>query len=276
VFLYDTNATAYYLPRTTGWKSTYAGIRAELTPNYTINVQAIPLRAGPTVAGKGRYLRGSPVTVTASFTNGCYDFIGWTAFGKLVSTDLQYTFTALKTETLVANFAWLQYEIATSSSPTNWGITIGGGKKLCGTTAIIRAVAKPGFQFSNWTSSLGDTITTAAYRFVVGQSESFVANFVDIEPPTIRITAPVANERVSTAAFTIQGTASDNAAVVAVYYNLNGTGWQPASSTTGFKTWFANVTLAADGINTVSAYAEDSTGNNSSIKGPITFTCTAQ
>jgi len=73
----------------------------------------------------------------------------------------------------------------------------------------------------------------------VGASESLVANFVDIQPPTIRITAPVANEKVSTAAFTLKRHSSDNAAVVAVYYNLNGTGWQPASSTTGFKTWFA-------------------------------------
>jgi BspA type Leucine rich repeat region (6 copies)/Divergent InlB B-repeat domain len=261
VFSFDTHATAYYLPGTTGWKPTYAGIRTELTPIYTINVEAIPLRAGPTVSGKGRYLRGSPVTVTASFTNGCYEFVGWTSFGKLVSTDPQYTFTALKNETLMASFAWLDYEISTSSSPSNWGIVIGGGKKLCGTSDIVHAVAKPGFQFVGWTSSLGD-FTKASYKFMVSGNESFVANFIDTELPTVSVTAPLANQNISTALYTIRGKTTHSTAVAAVYYNLNQTGWQPASTTDGFVTWSGEVDLFQQNINTLSAYAVDALGNN--------------
>jgi hypothetical protein len=270
VFLYDNNAKAYYLPGKTGWKSTYAGIPTELTPDYVVTVDYIPFPVHADISGKGKYLRGSRVTVTTSFTNDCYEFLGWTHLGKIVSTNLQYTFTLLNSQTEVAKFALLDYDISTSSSPTNWGLVVGGGKKGCGSTVTLTALPKPGFVFTNWTSSVG-VITNRVYKFTVGESEDFVANFVDVKPPTVEITAPFAGENVTTSNFTVKGTASDNAAVAAVYYNLNETGWQPASSANGFKTWFAGVTLAPNSVNTVSAQAVDSSGNVSPIKGPIKF-----
>jgi hypothetical protein len=276
VFLYDTNAKAFYLPGTTGWKSTFAGIPAKLTPINIIKVEFTPPEAGATVTGAGHFLRGSNVTVTASSSNDCYEFVGWRVLGKTVSTNLQYTFTVTNTDTLVADFALLEYVISASSSPTNWGTTSGGGKKGCGATATLRAAAKPGFAFTEWTSSLGATITNEVYKFSAGQSESFVANFVDIKRPTVTITAPKANEKIGTAAFAIEGKAADNASVAAVYYNLNETGWQLASSSNNFASWFADVTLATNSANTVSAYAEDASGNLSLTNGPIKFTCTAQ
>jgi hypothetical protein len=275
VFLYDSKAKAYYLPGTTGWKSTYAGIPALRNPTNIINVEAIPSRADATVTGKGRYLRGSNVTLTASSTNDCYEFIGWTAAGKTVSTNAQYTITVLNSETLVAHFALLEYAISTSSSPAGWGFTGGGGKKGCGSTVTLTATAKPGFAFTEWISSLGATITTADYRFSAGESESFVAYFKDIKKPTVRITAPTLGKRIATAALTIEGTASDNVGVAAVYYDLNGTGWLPAYSTNNFKTWSAPVTLTPASTNIVSAYAVDAAGN-ADTNVPIHFICTAQ
>jgi hypothetical protein len=276
VFLYDPKAKAYYMPGTTGWESTYDGIPAELTPTNIVKVEFSPPLAHATVTGDGHYLRGSNVIVTASTTNDCYQFIGWTALGKTVSTLNPYSFTVTNNQTLVAEFALLEYTIATTSSPSNWGATGGGGKKNCGAAVTLTATAKPGFAFTEWTSSLGVTITNAHYKFEVGESESFVANFKDIGKPSVRITAPALNERIGTSAFVIEGTASDNVGVAAVYYNLNDAGWQPASSTNGFKSWFAAVTLTPNSANTVSAYAEDSSGNLSPTNGPLKFTCTAQ
>jgi len=275
VFLYDANAKAYYLPGATGWKSTYAGIPALLTPTNVIRVEFSPLKADATVNGGGHYLRGSNVTVTASTNNDCYEFIGWKAAGKTVSTNNQYAFTVTNNEILVAEFALLEYTIATSSSPTNWGTTGGGGKKGCGTTVALTATAKPGFAFTDWTSSMGTTITNADYKFSVGESESFVANFKDVKKPAVRITAPTLNEKIGTAAFAIKGTASDNVGVAAVYYNLNGTGWQPVSTSNDFESWSAAVTLLPKSTNLVSAYAVDASGN-AATNGPIKFFCTAQ
>jgi hypothetical protein len=276
VFLYDTNAKAYYLPDTTGWKPTYAGIPAALLPTYIVKLAFSPPRSGATVGGGGHFLRGSNITVTASTTNDCYQFVDWTAGLKKVSTNSEFSLTVTNSETLVANFALFEYAISTSSSPNNWGTTGGGGKKGCGATVILTATPRPGFAFTEWTSSLGATITNSHYKFEVGGSESFVANFIDVRKPTVRIAAPVLNQRIGTAAFTIKGTASDNAAVAAVYYNLNDAGWQIASSSNGFKSWFADVSLTPDSANSLSAYAEDTSGNLSPTNGPITFTCTAQ
>ena len=212
IFLYATNAKAFYVPGTTGWKSTYAGVPAQLLPTNTINVTFTPPRAGVKVSGGGHFTRGSQVTVTASTTNDCYEFVGWVSGRKIVSTNLDYTFMAKGNETLLADFALMGYTISTSSSPSNWGVTLGAGRRNCGATAIIAAVPRPGFAFVSWTSSFGDTITNSHYRFSVSGNESFVANFMDIRKPAVRITAPRPNERVATAAFTLEGTASDNAA----------------------------------------------------------------
>jgi hypothetical protein len=273
VFLFDNYAKAYYLPDTLGWKSTYAGIPAELTPVYTVHVTAIPSSAHAIVGGAGRYYRGTDLTVTASFTNECYNFLGWSYAGKIVSTNLQYAFTLLKSESLLAEFSLQDYEITTSVEPSNaWGVAVGGGKKACGSSATLRAVARGGFDFTGWTTSLGTTITNAVYKFVVGESEDFVAHFKDVELPKVNITTPSNNEKISATNFTIKGTASDNASVMAVYYNLNDTGWQLASpNKDNFDSWSANVTLAANSTNTVSAYAVDSSTNFSPIKGPIKF-----
>ena len=180
VFLFDNTAKAYYLSGTTGWKSSYAGIPTELTPNYFINVIATPVLAHPITSGKGHYLRGTTLTVSASTTNQCYDFLGWFYLGKVVSTNLDYTFIALKNETLFARFSVIDYVISTSSSPTNGGLATGGGKKICGSTAILRAIPRAGFAFTGWTSNLVTVSTNKVIKFPVSESAGFVANFVNV------------------------------------------------------------------------------------------------
>ena len=86
------------------------------------------------------------------------------------------------------------------------------------------------------------------------------AGYVDTTPPALTVTAPTAGQSVNTAGFTVQGTASDNVAVGAVFYNLNHNGWLVTTSTNHFTNWWIAVTLVP-GTNTLSAYAIDNSGN---------------
>ena len=80
--------------------------------------------------------------------------------------------------------------------------------------------------------------------------------------PTLTITAPAANERWSNTVFTVKGTASDNAQVGSVLYQLNGGAWSNALTANTWTNWTAGVVLAP-GTNSVRAYAMDTTGNKS-------------
>jgi uncharacterized repeat protein (TIGR02543 family) len=69
---------------------------------YTINVSANPA-AGGTAAGGGIYTHGDTVNLSATPKEG-YRFLNWTENGAQVSTNANYSFTATKNRTLVANF----------------------------------------------------------------------------------------------------------------------------------------------------------------------------
>lgn len=248
-----------------------ASLQAVTTNEITFRI--FPPASGGTVMGGPVYTNGSDATITATTTNDCYVFKSWNVLGKIV-TNNPYIFTVTKNETLTANFAQVDYTISTSSSPAGSGIVLGGGKKGCGTSAILRAIPKIGFAFTEWTSSLGATFTNNPYKFTVTENESFVAHFKDIERPTIRILAPASFERLSSAAFIIEETASDNVSVAAVYNNLNGAGWQLASSLDNTSIWYNYVTLKPNSTNTLSAFAVDTSGNIS-ITNTVRFICTA-
>jgi hypothetical protein len=91
---------------------------------------------------------------------------------------------------------------------------------------------------------------------------ALTASFVDVQRPTIAITAPIAGQRWSNSLFTITGKAGDNARVDQVFYRLNTRDWALASTTNGWTNWTAEVALAG-GTNIVWAFAQDTAGNMS-------------
>jgi hypothetical protein len=135
------------------------------------------------------------------------------------------------------------------------------GKLLeIGKVHSMTATPTVGYAFTNWTGSI--TTNKALLSFVMQSNLTFTANFVDIQKPTLTITAPTINQRWSNAVFTVAGKATDNGQVAQVFYQLNSGDWTLASTANGWSNWTASVTLTP-GPNTVRAFALDATGNRS-------------
>ncbi len=127
-----------------------------------------------------------------------------------------------------------------------------------GKSYSMSAKAATGFKFVNWTGS--QPTNNPTFSFIMQSNDTFTANFADDASPTLTVVAPKVGLSVTNAAFTATGTAKDNVAVQSVLYQLNGTGWQAATTANNWSNWTANLNLAA-GTNKFSAYAVDTTGN---------------
>ena len=120
-----------------------------------------------------------------------------------------------------------------------------------------------GTRFLGWESLTGGTVGGIDVR---GLTER------DITPPTLTITSPKPGQNVSNAAFTVTGTAHDNVAVSNVFYQFDGGSWMLATpGNTTWSNWTANVTLTTPGLNTVRAYAVDTSGNVSTNTNTVSF-----
>ncbi len=151
-------------------------------------------------------------------------------------------------------------------------VTPNDNKKLLdiGVGYSLKAAAAKGFGFVNWTDGDGNVLTgKATLTFIMASNLTFVANFKDITPPTITITAPKANQKWSNALFSVTGTAKDNVTVSNVWYSLNDGGWTAATLSGGGSHWTAGVTLNP-GPNTIAAYAVG-TGDNLSTTNTVKF-----
>lgn len=72
-----------------------------------------------------------------------------------------------------------------------------------------------------------------------------------------------ANQVQQPGAITASGTATDNVGVAHVYYQINGGGWQPATTANAFANWSAANIPIVTGANTLQFYAADAAGNAS-------------
>ncbi|HUR47114.1 MAG TPA: Ig-like domain-containing protein [Candidatus Saccharimonadales bacterium] len=134
----------------------------------------------------------------------------------------------------------------------------------------MTATAGAGFVFTNWTGS--HTTNKSTLWFLMASNLEFTANFLDIQRPTLSITAPLANQRLSNSTFIAQGKAIDNYQVTAVFQKLNESEWSLASSTNGWTNWVAELALTQS-TNVFMAYAADA-GGNLSTTNVITFLAT--
>jgi hypothetical protein len=143
----------------------------------TVTTSSSPSAGGTTTGGRTVNC-GSGVTVTAS-ANAGYAFANWTENGTVVSTSVNYPFTANANRTLVANFSAVActYAISSSTSPVGAGSTSGGGTVSCGSYVYMSAAANAGYAFANWTENGNVVSGTANFSFPANANRSLVANF---------------------------------------------------------------------------------------------------
>jgi hypothetical protein len=159
---------------------TVTGARA-LTANfvllqYTVTTSPNP-PAGGTTNGDGTYNYGSQVTLNAT-TNTNWTFLNWTENGSVVSTLPEYVFIVNTNQSFVANFTQSPtYQVTTSSSPVEGGITSGGGNYIAGQLATVSAISNTGYSFTNWTDGGNVVSTDSVYSFSVTTNTDLTANF---------------------------------------------------------------------------------------------------
>lgn len=135
-----------------------------------------------------------------------------------------------------------------------------------GKSYSMNATPSAGVIFTGWSGTM--VTSNATLNFTMASNLTFTANFLDITKPALTITTPTNNQSGSNSVYIAKGTASDNVQVSNVWFQLNGGGWNLATSSNGWTNWSANLNLQASN-NTLQAYAVDTTGNlstTSSVK----------
>ena len=137
----------------------------------------------------------------------------------------------------------------------------------------------PGLTVGNHTvafSFLGGWTNPASQILAINANQLTTANgnyvlVLDTTKPTNQITAPTAGLSVSNASYTITGNAGDNVYVAGVWYQLNGAGWNLATTSNGWTNWSAAVSLIPM-TNSVKAFTVDAAGNVS-VTNSVSFVC---
>ena len=80
------------------------------------------------------------------------------------------------------------YTVSVASNNNEWGIANGGGTFEEGQSATITAVAATNYKFVNWTKDDAEVSTENPYTFVVTESATYVANFVEKTKYTVDAT----------------------------------------------------------------------------------------
>jgi uncharacterized repeat protein (TIGR03803 family) len=143
----------------------------------------------------------------------------------------------------------LTYQWLTGGTNLTDGGNIAGSSTSTLTISDVSS-AQQGYYAVLVSSGYGQVASSNAYLSVVTVK------------PTLAITHPTANERVSNAVISVTGKTKCKLPMSAVFWQLNGTGWNPAQSSNGWTNWSATMTLNP-GTNLIQAYAVDASGDSS-------------
>ncbi len=130
---------------------------------------------GGTVSGAGLHDAGTECTLVAQPKTG-YRFDGWLEDGKVVSTDLVYTFTVTEARTLKAKFTAI-YTITVLSNNEAYGGVTGGGIYGRGEAIELTAIPYGIYKFSYWESNGTILSRSPTYRYNAGSSRTVTAVF---------------------------------------------------------------------------------------------------
>ena len=141
-----------------------------------VSLGAIPINAAATLTGSGVYKYGANVTISTSPVTG-YDFVNWTEYGTVVSTNATYTFTITDNHSFIAHFGLKSFDVTTSVVPTAGGSATGAGTYYYNQVVTLFAAPNTGYSFLNW--SVNGTVVSnqPQYIFQITQDMNFVATF---------------------------------------------------------------------------------------------------
>jgi hypothetical protein len=130
-------------------------------------------------------------------------------------------------------------------------------------------------------TSVSGWITPANQTVTIKNAVTTKATAVYTKPPSgnpkLTITTPKSGQTMSNPIILVTGAVTDTVPMEAVYYQLDGGAWTPATAVNSWTNWTATVTLNP-GSNTISAYAQDVSGATSptnrlsliyAVKAPI-------
>jgi len=151
-----------------GWSGDYAGLENPLiitmdgtktfTANFDINRYDIEVSADPQIGGSvfgaGTYNHGDQVNLTA-VSNTAYEFVNWTEDHVEVSKNPNYSFTATRNRTLVANFVEKTYTLTIATSGSG-SVDRNPDKELYTHGEIVNLTAIPstGWNFVSWSGAI--------------------------------------------------------------------------------------------------------------------------
>jgi hypothetical protein len=204
-------------------------------------------------SGGRSYTNGSRVTIRAILPPG-KAFSRWAGETQFMASATSSTTTV----TMPAANISVSVTYKTAYYPLTVNGGTGDGSYTNGQRVKIAATVPQGMKFADWNDG-----STNASRIVTMPPApvTYTANFVDIQKPTVAITAPTVSLRIfrTNGLFTVRGTAADNGTVSVVKVRLNSGSWTDASGT---NVWSSPVMLTP-GTNTIRAFSVDTAGNNS-------------
>ncbi len=161
---------------------------------FVIATNVSPENAG-TVTGGGSYKKGTQATLTAKAKSG-YVFVKWQdEGGSNLGTDLTYTFTVTKDETITAVFKEqgnVTYTVTATADPIQGGSIEGiTGQYMAGVSATLTAVPNSGYKFAGWTKNNTLVCSTPEYTFEVNSDINLVAKFVKKSIEQFTVTANI-------------------------------------------------------------------------------------
>ncbi|MEI8043267.1 MAG: fibronectin type III domain-containing protein [Verrucomicrobiota bacterium] len=221
------------------------------SPTSSWNISPLPVFSSGTNA----------FTQTATEWQKAVTFLGGgtTFFWTVGSTDTASPLFYADWQAFTVSVAPVSYVVTVIAAPPIGGKVSGGGSFKPGSLKTVAAVANSGYKFVNWTEG-GSIITSATkYTFTLSSARNLIANFADVQNPTLAVTSPLRNQRWSNAVFTVKGTAKDNGQLAAVWCQANGV-WGQTTSANGWANWTVDVALVP-GTNIVKACAQDAAWN---------------
>jgi hypothetical protein len=217
----------------------------------------------------------SPATIASSLTNwtqnvtlnpGSNTISLWAedSYGNLSATNSLSVFYTVLTPLSVAVIG--PGKVSTDYNTSNLVI---------GKPYSMTATPDSGCKLTDWIVSVNSSVlletNALKLNFLMAAGMSISANFRDVTPPTVSITAP-ASTKGSNSVVTLSGKAGDNVGVQSVYYTVNaGPANGAVLTTNGYANWSA-VLILNPGTNVVRFYAADGAAPIPNISAPAEIT----